>query len=110
MTIAEKIATMENITYTAIIDGADWMEVTNTFDEALDLLRGLVEADGKHIFQKVNNWVFQSHGANASAVARVIWTNTTNGKQESKGIRVNGFVKGDMPKPPRMPRPWEVEG
>lgn len=83
-------------TFTAVVDfDSEWYEVTNTFDEAVTMLRDLVEADHHHVFTKVTNWREQSHGRNASIACHVCWIDTLDGSSYSKTIRINGITYGD---------------
>ena len=83
-------------TFTAVVDyNSEWFEVTNTFDEAVTLLRDLVEADHHHVFVNVTEWREQSCGKKASIACHVCWIDTLDGSRYSKTIRVNGIVYGD---------------
>lgn len=96
MSIEEKIAITANLTYTAVIDGKDWQEVTETFEEAVALLRDLVEADHHHVFQTVTSWRACSTGRNASISCQAKWVDTLNGKTFTRTIRVNGLTNKDI--------------
>lgn len=83
-------------TYTVVVDAeSKWYEVTETFEEAVTLLRDLVEADHHHVFVEVTKWHQQSHGKNASIACRVCWVDTRDNSKYCKNIRINGIVYGD---------------
>ena len=83
-------------TFTAVIDaGSEWYEITNTLEDAVSLLRDLVESDHHHVFTKVTKWMPQSHGRNASIACHVCWVDTLDGSFYSKTIRINGITYGD---------------
>ena len=80
-----------NITFVAVVDHkSDWTEEVATFDEAVQLLRDLIESDGHHIFMKVDRWRRNS-GSMASIHSTVVWCDTETGKTCSKTIRVKGI-------------------
>ncbi len=71
---------------------SNWMEYTNTFEEAVNLIRGLMEADGKTHYIRTNNWTHASKSKNASC--QILWT-VTNGntaKTVSKTIQWINYV------------------
>ena len=83
-------------TFTAVVDaGSEWYEITETFEEAVTMLRDLVEADHHHVFVKVTKWMQQSHGPNASIACHVCWVDTMTGATYSKTIRINGITYKD---------------
>jgi len=80
-----------NVTFIAVVDHkSEWTEEVATFDEAVQLLRDLVESDGHHIFMKVDRWRRNS-GSMASIHSTVVWCDTETGKTCSKTIRVKGI-------------------
>lgn len=93
-----EIERLENkkVTYDVLIAGKDWIETTNTLDEAIQLLHDLVEADHEHIFLTITNWDCLSHGKNASIIKVMRWMNIKTGKQLCKTIKVNGVKLGDI--------------
>lgn len=83
-------------TFTAVVDfESKWFEITETFEDAVTLLRDLVEADHHHVFIGVTTWHQQSHGKNASIACRVQWVDTLDNSHYNKTIRVNGITYGD---------------
>lgn len=83
-------------TFTVVIDHTiNWYETTKTFEEALRMIRELVEADHHHIFINVTEWRAQSYGKNATIACHVQWIDSLDGSRYSKTIRVNGIVHGD---------------
>ena len=59
-------------TFTVVVDHAsNWCETTKTFEEALTMIRELVEADHQHIFINVTDWRSQSYGKNATIACHV---------------------------------------
>jgi len=80
-----------DITFVAVVDHkSEWTEEVATFDEAVQLLRDLIESDGHHIFMKVDRWRRNS-GSMASIHSNVVWCDTETGKTCSKTIRVKGI-------------------
>lgn len=80
-----------DITFIAVVDHkSDWTEETKTFDEAIQILRDLVESDGHHIFMGVDRWR-HNQACRASIHSTVKWCDTETGKTYSKTIRVNGI-------------------
>ena len=79
-------------TFTAVVDyDSEWFEITDTFEEAVTMLRDLVESDHHHVFTKVTEWRPQSCGPKASIACHVCWVDTLDGSSYSKTIRVNGI-------------------
>ena len=69
-----------------------WMEYTETFEEAVSLIRELMEADGRTHYINTTNWRHASNSDNASC--QVFWT-VTNGntaKTVSKTIQWINYV------------------
>lgn len=56
-----------------------WIEMTETLEEAVELLRGLVEADGKHAFYNMTN--FHNSGIKSkNASCQLQWVTEENGQ------------------------------
>jgi hypothetical protein len=56
-----------------------WIEMTETLDEAVELLRGLIEADGKHVFYNMTN--FHNSGIKSkNASCQLQWVTEENGQ------------------------------
>lgn len=85
--------------FVAVIESSiNWTEEFDTVDEAIEVLRGLVEADKRYTFAGTTNFHFQSHGKNASKAMQVKWLWTDeNGKPHthSKNIRIKDYTKSD---------------
>lgn len=80
-----------NITFIAVVDyKSEWTEEVATFDEAVQLLRDLIESDGHHVFMKVDRWR-RNAGSMTSIHSTVTWCDTTTGKTCSKTIKVKGI-------------------
>lgn len=80
-----------DITFIAVVDyKSEWFEEVATFDEAVQLLRDLIESDGHHVFMKVDRWRRNS-GSMTSIHSTVTWCDTATGKTCSKTIRVKGI-------------------
>lgn len=78
------------VTFTAVVDHAsDWTEQANTLDDAIDILRDLIESDGHHIFMGIGKWGFNSRGGHANPRIIVKWCDTDTGKTQTKTIRAN---------------------
>lgn len=93
-----EIERLENakVTYEVILAGKDWIETTNTTDEAIQLVRDLVEADHEHILLSISSWHHLSHGKDASIIKVIRWLNIKTGKHLSKTIKVKGVKLGDI--------------
>ena len=85
--------------YIAIIESSiNWTEETNTVEEAVTMLRDLVETDKRYTFAGTTTFHWQSHGPNASKAMQVKWVwQDEQGKAHTmcKGIRIKDYTKKD---------------
>ena len=82
-----------DLSFVAVVDHeSKWTEEVKTFQEAIQLLRDLVESDGHHIFVKVDRWRHDHNYGNGVPHSKVVWCDTNTGKLHTKTIRVNGVT------------------
>lgn len=86
-----------NITFVAVVDhDSEWTESVNTLDEAVEVLRDLIESDGHHIFMGLGKWGFHCRYGHGHPRIMAKWCDTNTGKTCSKTIRVNGINYHDI--------------
>lgn len=80
-----------DVTFIAVVDRASgWTEEAKTYDDAIQILRDLVESDGHHIFLRADGWR-TSPGSFKSIHSIITWFDTQTNKTYSKTIRANGI-------------------
>lgn len=86
--------------FVAVVESSiNWYEEANTLEEAIQILRDLVETDKNYHFTGVTTFHWQSHSKNASLALAVKWIYIDeNGlaHNKSKSIRVKDFVRGQV--------------
>ena len=86
--------------FVAVVESSiDWYEEADTLEEAIQILRDLVETDKSYHFAGTTTFHWQSHSVNASLALAVKWIYIDeNGvpHNKSKNIRVKDFVRGMM--------------
>lgn len=86
--------------YIAVVEHSiKWEEECNSVQEAIELLRGLIEADKRYIFAGTGDFHWQSHGPKASLAMQVKWFFVDGNnvpKLTCKTIRVKDLVKGNF--------------
>lgn len=93
-TIARKLIreylNTNNCIYTAVIEHSiGWTETFTTEAEAVTTLRGLVEADGHHVFMMQSQFDHGNYNEEETIFCKLQWIDTLTGKTVSKRIRVN---------------------
>ena len=80
-----------NVTFIAVVDrDSGWTEEVSSYEDAIQLLRDLVESDGHHIFIRADAWRM-SPGSFKSVHSIITWFDTQTNKTYSKTIRANGI-------------------
>ena len=84
--------------YTAVVEHSiGWYESCKTAEEAVQLLRELIEADGHHIFMRQTPFRGgYTHYDRDKISSHLYWCDTLTGKTLSKQIKVNIQI-GDIP-------------
>jgi hypothetical protein len=92
-------------TYTAVVEySIGWYESCKTAEEAVQLLRELVEADGHHVFMKQTPFIGgYTHSDRNKISSRLYWCDTLTGKTLTKQIKVNVLLK----EIPEVVKYWE---
>lgn len=86
--------------FVAVVESSiGWYEETDTLEEAIQILRDLVEVDKSYHFAGTTTFHWQSHSSNASLALAVKWIYIDKDgipHNKSKNIRVKDFVRGMM--------------
>lgn len=70
--------------------------MTNTLEEAIELLRGLVEADHHHVFNTITPWRICGTTNQVSIPRQIKWIDTLTEKFLTRTIRVNGLTNKNI--------------
>lgn len=85
--------------YIAIVESSiNWTEEVDTVENAIQLLRDLVETDKRYTFAGTTNFHWQSHGANASKAMQVKWLymdEEGNPHTMSKSVRIKDMTRAN---------------